>query len=55
MYTEKEAWISLVKRANELGKLGKTVRSAHVIEPKTASQGYIGFIESYYPGETSGE
>lgn len=55
MYTEKEAWIALVKRANELGKQGKSVRNIAILEPQTATQGYMGFIEGYYPEVTSGD
>lgn len=53
MYTEREAWIALVKHANKLGKEGKSVRNIGIIEPQTATQGYATFIEGYYPETTA--
>jgi hypothetical protein len=49
MFTEQEAWLALVKRANELGKQGKSVRNIGVIHPRTATEGYSIIIEGYYP------
>jgi hypothetical protein len=54
MQTEHDAWLALIRWANQAGRRGKWVRRVGIIPPRTTTEGYSIVLEEYRP-ETAGD